>query len=265
MLVVDTKDIEKLHKALSQMSPQGLPHAAREGLNASAFHARRLWAEEGARTMHVRNKWTFGGRHHRVVKARKTRRIEQMEAVAGNKLRYMDQQEHGVRRYAISGKGVPWPRKKGRTGQSIKRLVRTVFWRNRMKVGPRLNPNHPRFTPMTGSSSRRGGGRSRKARYIAASIRAAKAEGKHLVYLDLGDKKGIYDVKTKTKTKLVWDLSKRSRFTKPNPMLWRALNTLRPALPQIHKTALEGQIRFHLKKQGIRAGTQTSIITRILR
>lgn len=265
MLVVDTKDIEKLHKALSKMSPQGLPHAAKDGLNDSAFHTRRLWKEEGHRTMTVRNRWTFGGRHHRVVKARATRRIEQMVAITGNKLRYMAEQEHGVHRFALARKGVPKPTLKSRISMSKSRLVRTVFWRRKMNLGPSFDPKHPRFTPMTGSSSRRGGGKSRKKRYIAASIRAAKAEGKHLVYLDLGTTRGIYDVKTKTKTKKVWDLSKRHRYTKPNPMLQRTLHRLTPMFPQIHKKALENQIRFHLKKRGVRVSTATSIITRILR
>ena len=108
MLHVSAKDIEKLHSTLKGISKKSLPWAAREGLNESAFAARRQWEAEGRKSMIVRNKWTFGGRHHRVKKARFNKNIARMQAVTGSKLKYMAEQERGVIRHNLTDTRVYW-------------------------------------------------------------------------------------------------------------------------------------------------------------
>ena len=237
MLVVTTKDIEKLHKALKSMDKRALPYAARNALNTSAFATRTEWAKEGERTMTVRNKWTFGGRHHRVVKARLQTNIRFMEAAVGNTHRYMAQQERGFSRSAGGRKGVPIPTTESRISGQHRRLVRRAYWRSRIKIGKRVQM----------------GGKVRsRSQYIAANIRAAKKAGHNLVYLELGPTRGIFDVRWKTKMKLVWDLSRKHTRTGKNPMLRRTLKRLKPAFKIYHRSALEEQIRFVMRKRGLR-------------
>jgi hypothetical protein len=248
MLVVTQGDIAKLHKALTDLKDKrALSHAAKDGLNTSAFAVRREWKAQGHRTMIVRNKWTFGGKHHRVVKARATKNINAMEAVTGNKLKYMLEQERGVSRFALWRKGVPIPTKKSRKGGKYTNLMRGTFWRRNIKLGRRLKESDAAFHKVGQS------GKDRRSRYIAASIAHAKRQGSRFVYLDLGSwGRGIFDVQTKTKMKKVWQMNRRSTFTKPNPMLARTLRTLRPAFPTYHRMALEQQVRFVKTKRGIR-------------
>lgn len=249
MLQVASKDIEKLHKFLTDLSPRALPHAAKDALNTSAFALRREWANEGKRTMTVRNKWTFGGRHHRVVKAKAANNILAMEAIAGNTHKYMREQEHGViRRGGFLG-SVPIPGIKSRVGASSKRLQRPSYWRRKIGLVERLKRSQ--FTS--------------KKQYMAANIAKAKRRGKKFVYLDLESwGRGIFDIRTKTKMKKVWNLNRRVTKTRSNPMMKRALHTLKPAFPQYHKSALEGQILFVLRKRGLRAGSAGSVIKRVL-
>lgn len=237
MLHVSAKDIEKLHSTLKGISKKSLPWAAREGLNESAFAARRQWEVEGRKSMIVRNKWTFGGRHHRVKKARFNKNIARMEAVTGSKLKYMAEQERGIVRHNLTGKGAPMPTVKSRVSRSKLRLQRTMYWRNRIKL-MRGRPKRRKF--------------SSQEAYVAASIARAKRRGIGFAYLDFGDKRGIYDVRTKTKTKLVWDLSKKVRRTKRNPMLKRTIKKLGPHMPIYHRSALERQLRRELKYRGFR-------------
>lgn len=249
MLVVQSTDIPRLHRFLRGLKDgRALSHAAKDGLNTSAFATRREWEKQGRATMNVRNFWTFGGRNSRVIKARATRNIMQMQAVVGNKLKYMAEQERGVSRFAMRRHGVPIPMTKARISNKKTRLMRRMYWRNRMQLGKRY---------------KRAGSREQ---YIAMNIKKAKASGSNFVYLDMGSwGRGIYDVRTKTKMKKVWNMNRRFTRTKANPMLRRSLRTLRPAFPQYHKSALEGQIRFLLKKRGLRPSQSTAVISRLLR
>lgn len=236
MLVVTSDDVSKFHEALKRLSPEALPHAARGSMNAMAFHARNAWSEEGRRTMTVRNQWTFGGRHHRVVEARFEKHIASMEAEVGNKHRYMLEQEYGVARGAGFRKGIPIPTTKSRISRMKTRLVRRAYWRNAIKLGKRMKPGN--FNTME--------------QYVAASVAAAKRRGMEFAYLDFGRKRGIYDVSTKSKTKMVWNMSKTHAYTKPNPMLQRTLKTIQPDNMLYARQALEYQIGRQLKARGIR-------------
>ena len=250
MLVVKQNDIKKLHEALKSLDSRG-PHAgkalgvaAKEGLNTSAFAARREWEKQGRLQMHVRNKYTFKAAHHKVVKARARKNINQMEAVTGNKLRYMAEQEHGVRK--VRAGGLQIPEEQARIGGDIKRIVSRSYWRNKIgkNIGPRYDRKHGKF-----------GGNGR--RYAAGVIRAARARGKRYVFLQYSSRhKGIYDINrmkggNSLKNALVWDMSRRTTYTKPHPMLRTTLKVLKPYFPQYHRMALEEQIRFVLKKRGI--------------
>ena len=248
MLVVKAQDIEKLHKALTDLKDgRALAHAARQGLTTSAKATSREWELQGRRTMTVRNKWTFGKKFHKVVKARVARRIIDMEAVAGSKHKYMREQEFGVSRFALWRKGVPIPTVASRVGASKKRLQSTTFWRRKIKLGRRLKPSNPAFAMQSGSSAK-----TRKQRYMAASMQLARRQGRRFVYLDLGSwGKGIFDVSLKRKVKKVWNLNRRSTYTKPNPMLQRSMREMKKFYPQFHRMALEEQVRFVKHKRGI--------------
>jgi hypothetical protein len=261
MLVVTAPDIAKLHGALTLLSEKALPHAAKDGINTAAFAVRREWKAEGERTMTVRNQYTFGGRRHRVVQATLKKRIKDMEAVAGNKNRYMLQQERGVSRFALWRHGVPIPTIRSRKGSNVKRLQQPRYWRRRMKLGKRFNRSDAAFHP-----SNRGGvrGKSRNQRYVAASVAQAKKQGRKYVYLDFGaGNRGIFDVEYSTIIKKVWNLNRKVTHTKANPMLARTLKKLEPAMSTYQRMALEKQIRLMLKWKGIRVRGANAFLAKI--
>lgn len=249
MLVVESKDVEKYYRALKELDGgRSLPFAARDSLNDSAFIARRVWAREGRKTMTVRNQWTFKGRHHAVNKARAKRDIAGMKSVVGNRLQYMAMQETGFVKQRPEGLQIPT--KKSRIAEDKRRIVSRSYWRSKIgkSIGPRYDVNHPKFSQV--------GPKSRQARYIKGTVRAAKARGKRFVYLEFSDRnKGIYDIGTtpgSKKLKLVWDMKAKSTRTKANPMLKRTLRTLEYHFPIIHRANLEKQIKFVLRKRGFR-------------
>lgn len=253
MLRVTTGDVEKLYRALKDLDGvRGLPYAARESLNTSAFAARREWAHEGRRQMIVRqgNKgkatagWTFGARNHRVVKARLKKNVQQMESVSGNKLRYMAEQEHGVRK--VRAKGLQIPEEQSRINEDKRRLVGRQYWRK--AIGAKMGKRYNRKSAGFGNSGRR---------YAAGTIRQARAQGKRFIYLKYSSRhQGIYDLRRlkgglDLKNALVWDMSRRTTYTRPHPMLRQTIKTLKPYFPQYHRAALEKQIRFVLRKRGV--------------
>ena len=249
MLTMGAKDVERLHKFLKDLSPRALPHAARESMNAAAFATRHEWAAEGKRTMTIRNHWTFGGRHHRVVKARTSRVIESMQSVVGNKHKYMREQENGIVRRGGWFQGVPIPTTVSRKGNDRTKLQRPSYWRRKIFLGRRMTRSQFKS----------------RGQYIAATKAMAKRRGHKFVYLDMGSwGRGIYDVRLKRKMKKVWNLNRKSTRTRPNPMLRRSLQTLRPEFMRYHKSALENQIRFVLKKRGLRVSSASSVIKRVI-
>lgn len=249
MLTIGAKDVERLHKFLKDLSPQALPHAARESMNAAAFATRHEWAAEGKRTMTVRNHYTFGGRHHRVVKARTARVIESMQSVVGNNHKYMREQENGVVRRGGWFKSVPIPTTVSRRSNDRTKTQRPTFWRRKILLGARKSRDQFQS----------------RGQYIAATKAAAKRRGLKFVYLDLGSwGRGIFDIRLKRKMKKVWNLNRKSTRTRANPMLRRSLQTLRPEFERHHKSALENQIRFVLKKRGLRVSSASSVIKRVI-
>ena len=263
MLVVKAPDIEKLHTALKGMYEQALPHAAKDGINTAAKAASREWKAEGERTMIVRNQFTFGKRNHRVKFATLKKRIKDMESEAGNKNKYMLQQERGVSRFAMWRKGVPIPTLRSRKGSSKKRTQQPKYWRRRMKLGKRLDRNDPAFFPRRSNSGYKGG-KSRNQRYVAASIQQAKKQGRKYIYLDLGSKgRGIFDINYKTIIKKVWNLNRKVTHTKANPMLARTLKGLEPYMATYHRMALEDQLRRQLKMRGFSVSGASAFIAKL--
>lgn len=270
MLVVDPKEIERFYKVLKEISPRGLPIAARDGLNNSAFATRTAWKKEGERSMvkgspKLRRNWTFNGRNHRVVKARTRKSINQMVAVTGNKLGYMAKQERGFMKFRNKGLQIAEP--EGRVTGSHTRTVKRAHFRKggSMKLPPKnkrykFRPGKLSSTGRRVTGARRGrvarglgsGSSGSWAQYVAASLRAARKSGADHVFLDGGrTNRGIYDIRG-GKLVLVWQMGFTSTRTKRNPMLSRTLKHLRQDFPIYHRQALEGQLRFHLKKQGFR-------------
>lgn len=256
MLVVTTEDLGKLHKALTSIDDIALPYAVQQSLNTSAFATRRHWEKEGRKTMNVRRSWAFrhripkargGGLAHAVEKARRRKKIAQMYSKAGNTHKFMEQQERGFTR--TRAKGVQIPMVKSRIGSSIKRVVRKPFHRDKMQFGRRFDIKSTRFRPSEN-------GKSRGARYIAGTIRAARAQNKKFVFLKFSERdKGIYQITGKTRKggiKKVWDQSSPTTRTGSNPMLRRTLKALEPTFKTAHRSALEYQIKLVLKKRGFR-------------
>ena len=257
MLVVTSNDLGQLHKALTDMDDRALPYAVRNSLNQSAFATRRQWEVEGHKTMHVRRSWAFrhripkkrgGGLGHAVEKARLRKSIHQMESKSGNTHKFMEEQERGFTRYRT--KGIQIPTTKSRISQNIARVVRKRYHREEIELGPRFNYRASAFNAT--------GPRGAHHRYIAASARAARKRGERFVYLEFSKNyKGIYDLGTGkggrgSKIKKVWDMSHATTTTKRNPMLRRTLKKLEPTFKAAHRSALENQIRFVLKKRGFR-------------
>lgn len=227
MIDVDLSEFERFERALRLFASKGVPHAARQGLNDGAFILRREWQEQIRKAFTLRNQYTERG--VRVDKARGTN-LRQLEAEVGHIAPYMAIQETGGVDKA-DRKYKPIATRHARRGGSDEKQV---------KAGARLG----RINVYRNKVS--GGGRRR--RNIAA-MRAAKKRGeKHVL---LGRRRGgvgmfrLMGTMKKLRTKMLYDLSRRSVQIKPEPTLQRALEVSEKPIKKAMLRAMIKQLRFH--------------------
>lgn len=218
---VDTKDLKRYQRDLLKMSREALPYATKQTVNDVAFQARREWQHEITSSFTLRNKFTANS--IRVVPTR-AKTISQQEAIVGSIAPYMGTQEKGgVIRGKGQGKAIPT--KSARVGSSPSRLVRRPNKVSKIKLHNR-----------TGGSERQRN---------AAQIRKAATSGNKFAYIEKGAKRGIFQVKGRSKgikLTLIHNLSKPRVTIKPEPTMEPAMKRASKFVPRAYHTALTFQL-----------------------
>lgn len=227
MLKVDTRQLQKLERHLETYAKKAVPFAVRNGLNTTAFEARKQWVTELKSTFVLRNTWTERGL--RVDKAT-GRTVANMQSAVGSIRDYMAEQEQGSTQQKRGKHGVPVPMS-GASGQGKKskrtRSVRRANYLSAMTVAKRV-------------------GGIRQRRNAVAIALAAKSGG--VAYLDMGRRRGLFSVtgrKKGVRLRLLYDLSHATITSKPRPTLANTLHHLAPKLPGIQRDALLAELKRH--------------------
>jgi hypothetical protein len=229
----DDRDFIRARNALFKYRKKGVPHAARNGLNASAFEARKEWIKQVQGSMVLRNTWTT--RSIRVTKARGTD-MRRLEARVGSLAAYMRTQEDGGTLRPKKGIGLPIP-----TPVASREARGT---KPRKRVVPRPN----RMSSIQLANRARAKGRRQSN---AATIREALASGRKFVFLDLEKRRGIFRIaggKREPRFDLVWDLTRPSARIAKNPTLGPTTRAVLPSLPRLHTRALLDQLTRFMPK-----------------
>lgn len=226
----EVPDLQRFNDALERFARRGIPFVARNTLNGAAFRGREIWTKVVLPAkLEMRNKWTV--RSIRVVKAR-GRSIRRMESRLGSLADYMAIQERGGTERKKGTHGVPIPTSvasgEGRGKQPRKKLVR-----------------RPNRLPNIRLTSLRPGMSAEQRRVVAVAM-AARTKRRY-VFMDLGERKGIYRVRggKRPKVDLIWDLTKGSVVIPPSGTLAKTLLLLTPQIPDIAKRAMIQQLRFN--------------------
>lgn len=228
MFELDAKKLRRLENDLTKFAKRALPFAVRNGLNSTAFEARREWAEQLGKKMVLRN--TFTTRSLRVEKATGLD-LNTMQARVGSVADYMATQEHGGTESKKGKHGKPIPTSVA-AGQGMKTRPRKRAVQRKNWMGA-----------VTLASGIRG---SRQRRNAFAIAQAAKGSG--TAFLDLGRRKGLFRVtgtKKGLKVRMIWDLSRPSVVIKRNPTLQHTLKAIEPRLPELHEKAIIEQLKRH--------------------
>lgn len=226
-LSIDTARMHVLTHALQTFAKKGIPFAARNALNTTAFEARTEWVGQLGQKLTLRNKYT--ARSLRVNKASGTNTAI-MQSEVGSVLPYMETQEFGGTETKRGKHGVPIPTTTA-AGQGLKARPRTRSVRKKNYLGA-LNVQQ------------RVSGRRQRQNAVAIAM-AAKAGG-GTVYLDLGRRKGLFSItgtKRGLKVRMLYDLSRARVVTKPRPTLQPTLRAIQPRLTKIWIGALQEQLR----------------------
>lgn len=197
MITIDTRDIKKLSQELETFSSTALPLAIRDGLNRTAFDARKKSIREVKSSMVTRNRWTE--QSIRVDQA-SLGPITAMQSKVGSVADYMRTQEDGGSKVAKGSEGVPLATSYS-AGQARGAKPRTRMPRN---------ANRLRNIQLNGRRLPIANDRQRNA--IAVKM-AAKGKGSKYVFLDLGRRKGIFRVtgtQRSPQVQMVHDLTRKS-------------------------------------------------------
>ena len=243
-LTIDDRQIVNLERELRIFTKKGVPFATRNALNNAVFFGRKIAVKTIKKKMVLRN--TFAVRSVRVEKTTSLT-IGQQKSKLGSVEDFMADQEFGAVKSKRGKKGVRITTSFA-AGQGMQARPRTRVARGSNKISKiKLNRN-----------SRKG--KNRKQRNIIAIAVAAKSSSK-FVYLDLGDRQGIFKVlgkggrfkgksrrgQSKLRIKMVHDLSNDSVVIPKNPWLAPTTNTVIRWLPRMYFNELKKQADFHFK------------------
>lgn len=230
MPAVTVKGVDKLQRALTEISKRSVPFAARDLVNGMAFEGRRIWGLEMQKTLTLRNAYT---RSRALVQKASTLRMRDMYASLGHPEDYMRQLEEGGRERADKTfRPIPTEVAAGQAkGSTMPRRKRAV---KRANIITKLSKRIP------------GGGKSgsRKSRN-ARAVRSAIKTGRGLALLDLGKRKGIFRVKGGKKglnISMLYDLTRRSTPIPRKETLKPTLSKVLFLAPMIAERALQRQL-----------------------
>lgn len=233
MIQVDPRELKALEEDLRTLYAKALPYANAGALNSMAFVG-----QSGAR-MNVKdqmiNRTPYTQRSIQVSKARPVA-ISQQYSVVGSVADYMERQEMGGSRDRTGRKGVPIPtRYASGEARGASARLRTPR-RNNQLQNVRLTKRHGRATSR------------RQQNAIAVSM--ATREGRTaVVYLDLGNRRGLFRVSggkkrnTPKDIQMLYDLSRRTVNIPRNSWLYSAVKFASSLGPGFYMTELQRQIK----------------------
>lgn len=230
MITIDDKQIKEFERDLKVFASRAYPFATKSTVNSAAFLTQKTARRDINVKMVTRNRFTI--QSVRVEQAR-TLNVSRQVAIVGSTADYMADQEFGGVNVKTGGEGVAIP-----TGYSA--------GQERQQPRTRL-PRKPNKLSNIQLKRRRGKAVGRKQRNVQAIKAAARSSNKY-VYLDLGNRKGIFKViggERRPRLKMVYDLSRVSTPIPKNPWLKPATNDTRHKIPAIYLKALQFQAKRH--------------------
>ena len=175
---IEIRGLEELEKGLEQLAERSIPYAARETLNRLAFVGRKIWQDEMASALTLRNAFT----QRRVLVDRATgSRMADMQATLGHTEDYVRRLEFGLGERAKRS-GIPIP-SEAAAGQA----------KGSLPSGRRRAVKRSLVIRVLGKIKRQSKSMPRKARN-ARAVREAIANGSRLAYLELDRRRGIYKI-----------------------------------------------------------------------
>lgn len=231
-LGIELRGIDKMQRDLETMAKRALPYAARETLNGLAFAGRKIWQQEMASSLTLRNQFT---QRRALVERATGYSMRGMQAVLGHTEDYMRRLEEGEGRRA-KGSGLPIPTEVA-SGEALGSL----------RGGRKRPVRKANIIRHLGKLKRQPNSIPRKARNARAVREAAKSSSK-LAYLELDRRKGIYKImggRKRPKVRKLYDLTRRAVPLPRIPTLQRTLDKALQQGPAIAHAALLKQLQRH--------------------
>ena len=243
MFEIDDKEIKRFEADLESCGDKAIPYAVRNTLTGVAFGTQKIARNNVTQSMILRNKYT--PRTIQVEKAQSLN-INHMRSVVGSTVSYMEDQEFGANKTSHRKHGVPIATAySAGQGQGARPRTRLPRRPNRM---------------VNLSLGRRKRHAKNKKQAVLFSVQDAVLSGNRIVYLEIGNRKGIFRVVGGRRSfkrgwpkgaglKMLWDLSYKSVEIPKNPWLKPAFDAGILLIPDIYKRSLEFQLkRFNLFK-----------------
>lgn len=223
MIDIDMRQVAALSATLKVMTEKGFPYAMRETLNDAAFATMEMARDNLADKMTLRNTWT---QRQVIVERAKGTNPDNFAAKVGATVPYLRKQEFG----GTVNHAIPTSFSSGEGYQHFRKKMPIA---SRKMKSIKLPPKQSEA--------------SRKAKNVAAVL-----SGEKFVWLDLGDRKGIFQVfgpspkgkKAKARRpKMVWSMDGITRTIKAKPWLTPAFEQARPLMPEFFAKQAEHQIQ----------------------
>lgn len=226
---IEFRGLDELQRELEQLAKRSIPYAARETLNGLAFAGRKIWQDEMASSLTLRNAFT----QRRVLVDRATgSRMGDMQAVLGHTEDYMRRLEYGIGERARRG-GLAIP-SEAAAGQA----------KGSLPAGRKRAVKRSLVIRVLGKIKRQSRSMPRKARN-ARAVRDAIKNGTRLAYLELDKRRGIYKImggKKRPQIRKLYDLSRRAVPLPRIPTLQRTLDAVLLQAPTIGLAAVQRQL-----------------------
>lgn len=226
---IEFRGLDELQRELEQLAKRSIPYAARETLNGLAFAGRKIWQDEMASSLTLRNAFT----QRRVLVDRATgSRMSDMQAVLGHTEDYMRRLEYGIGERARRG-GLAIP-SEAAAGQA----------KGSLPAGRKRAVKRSLVIRVLGKIKRQSRSMPRKARN-ARAVRDAIKNGTRLAYLELDRRRGIYKImggKKRPQIRKLYDLSRRAVPLPRIPTLQRTLDAALLQAPTIALAAVQRQL-----------------------
>lgn len=237
MFEVRAKSIRIFESQLKAFRERALPFATKQAINSYAFKAQSI-ARDGLKSDFVlRNRFTASS-----IRVNQTRslNIKEQESSVGTTVDYMREQEFGGHKTKQGKHGVTIP-----TSASAG-LAESAKPRTRVPR-PRLKMSSIRLS----KSSRSKYSSQKQANVVA--IKQALARSQKFVYLELKNRKGIFQIRGSKKNwqlRMLYDLTRTSISFRARPWLAPAVEQTQKHMQVIYFKALKFQLeRFNLFKK----------------